>query len=55
MRQPTVAVAAVDGVCLFIPRAVLTEVGGFDESDGFTATIATCRSPSRRRAGAAWW
>jgi GT2 family glycosyltransferase len=28
-------VAAVDGVCLFLPRAVLAEVGGFDEGYGF--------------------
>jgi GT2 family glycosyltransferase len=35
MRRPIVEVAAVDGVCLFIPRTVLAEVGGFDESCGF--------------------
>lgn len=35
MRAAVVEVAAVDGVCLFIPRAVLREIGGFDESYGF--------------------
>jgi GT2 family glycosyltransferase len=35
IRAPVVEVAVVDGVCLFIPRAVLAEVGGFDESYGF--------------------
>ena len=34
VRAP-VEVAVVDGVCLFIPRAVVVEVGGFDESYGF--------------------
>lgn len=32
---PVVEVAVVDGVCLVIPRVVLAEVGGFDESYGF--------------------
>jgi GT2 family glycosyltransferase len=36
MRRTAVTeVAAVDGVCLFLPRAVLAEVGGFDEGYGF--------------------
>jgi len=35
MRAQVVEVAAVDGVCLFVPRAVLAEIGGFDESYGF--------------------
>ena len=35
MRARMVEVAAVDGVCLFVPRAVLVEIGGFDESYGF--------------------
>jgi GT2 family glycosyltransferase len=35
MRARVVEVAAVDGVCLFVPRAVLAEIGGFDESYGF--------------------
>jgi GT2 family glycosyltransferase len=35
MRAPVVEVAVVDGVCLLVPRAVLAEVGGFDESYGF--------------------
>jgi Glycosyltransferase like family len=35
LRRPVVEVAAVDGVCLFIPRALLHEVGGFDEDYGF--------------------
>lgn len=35
MRAPAVEVAVVDGVCLFVPRAVLAEIGGFDESYGF--------------------
>ncbi|HEU5320512.1 MAG TPA: glycosyltransferase [Methylomirabilota bacterium] len=30
-----VDVAAVDGVCLFLPRALLDAVGGFDEGYGF--------------------
>jgi len=33
--RPVVEVAAVDGVCLFISRALLHEVGGFDEDYGF--------------------
>jgi O-antigen biosynthesis protein len=32
---PSVEVAVVDGVCLFVPRAVLAEIGGFDERYGF--------------------
>lgn len=35
LPQPVVEVAAVDGVCLFISRALLDEVGGFDEDYGF--------------------
>jgi GT2 family glycosyltransferase len=35
MRAPVMEVAAVDGVCLFVPRAILAEVGGFDEGFGF--------------------
>lgn len=35
MRAPMLEVAVVDGVCLFVPRAVLDEIGGFDESYGF--------------------
>ena len=35
MRAPVVEVAVVDGVCLFVPRAMLAEIGGFDESYGF--------------------
>jgi GT2 family glycosyltransferase len=35
LRRALVEVAAVDGVCLFIPRAVLEAVGGFDEGYGF--------------------
>jgi GT2 family glycosyltransferase len=35
MGTSDVDVAFVDGVCLFVPRAVLAEVGGFDESYGF--------------------
>jgi GT2 family glycosyltransferase len=34
-RVPRVEVAAVDGVCLFLARDVLTAVGGFDEGYGF--------------------
>ena len=30
IRQPVVEVAAVDGVCLFVPRASLEGVGGFE-------------------------
>jgi GT2 family glycosyltransferase len=35
LREPVAEVAAVDGVCLFLPRAVLESVGGFDEGYGF--------------------
>jgi GT2 family glycosyltransferase len=35
LRRDTVEVAAVDGVCLAVSRAVLEEVGGFDEGYGF--------------------
>jgi len=35
MSARVVEVAAVDGVCLFVPRVVLAEIGGFDESYGF--------------------
>ena len=35
IRGQIVEVAAVDGVCLFIPRAVFAQLGGFDESYGF--------------------
>lgn len=35
LRAPIVEVAAVDGVCLFLPRDVLDAVGGFDEEYGF--------------------
>jgi GT2 family glycosyltransferase len=35
IREPVVEVAAVDGVCLFLPRTVFTQVGGFDEGYGF--------------------
>jgi GT2 family glycosyltransferase len=35
LRTDVLEVAAVDGVCLTVPRAVLESVGGFDESYGF--------------------
>jgi GT2 family glycosyltransferase len=35
MRADLIEVAAVDGVCLCLRRAVLEQVGGFDESYGF--------------------
>ena len=35
LRADAVEVASVDGVCLCVPRAVLQEVGGFDEAYGF--------------------
>jgi len=35
LRAPWVEVAAVDGVCLFLRRALLEAVGGFDEGYGF--------------------
>jgi GT2 family glycosyltransferase len=35
MRSPVVEVAAVDGVCLCLRRALLEEIGGFDEGYGF--------------------
>ena len=35
LRADVLEVAAVDGVCLTVPRAVLASVGGFDESYGF--------------------
>ncbi len=33
--EPVAEVAAVDGVCLFVRRSLLAEVGGFDEGYGF--------------------
>jgi GT2 family glycosyltransferase len=35
VRAPVTEVAAVDGVCLFLPRTILDAVGGFDEAYGF--------------------
>jgi len=35
MASPVVEVAAVDGVCLCLRRALLDEIGGFDEGYGF--------------------
>ena len=35
MPAPVVEVAAVDGVCLCLRRALLDEIGGFDEGYGF--------------------
>ena len=35
LREEMAEVAAVDGVCLFVSRAVLDSVGGFDEGYGF--------------------
>jgi len=35
MTAPVVEVAAVDGVCLCLRRALLNEIGGFDEGYGF--------------------
>ena len=35
VRAPVTEVAAVDGVCLFLRRALLEQVGGFDEGYGF--------------------
>ena len=35
MPAPVVEVAAVDGVCLCVRRALLDEIGGFDEGYGF--------------------
>ena len=35
VRAPVTEVAAVDGVCLFLPRGILEAVGGFDEGYGF--------------------
>lgn len=35
LRSPVAEVAAVDGVCLFLGRSLLAELGGFDESYGF--------------------
>jgi len=35
MPAPVVEVAAVDGVCLALRRALLEEIGGFDEGYGF--------------------
>ncbi|HET6368396.1 MAG TPA: glycosyltransferase [Pseudomonadales bacterium] len=35
LPAPVTEVAAVDGVCLFLRRAVLAQVGGFDEGYGF--------------------
>lgn len=35
LPEPVTEVAAVDGVCLFLRRELLGQVGGFDESYGF--------------------
>ena len=35
LPAPVVEVAAVDGVCLCLRRAILNEIGGFDEGYGF--------------------
>jgi GT2 family glycosyltransferase len=35
LAAPVVEVAAVDGVCLCLRRALLNEIGGFDEGYGF--------------------
>jgi GT2 family glycosyltransferase len=35
LPAPAVEVAAVDGVCLFLRRALLESIGGFDEGYGF--------------------
>lgn len=35
VRPPMEEVAVVDGVCMVLPRALLGEVGGFDEGYGF--------------------
>jgi len=35
MRAPVIEVAAVDGVCLCLRRALWEEIGGFDEGYGF--------------------
>jgi len=35
VRGESMEVAAVDGVCLALPRVVLTKAGGFDEGYGF--------------------
>jgi GT2 family glycosyltransferase len=35
LREPVIEVAAVDGVCLCLRRALLDEIGGFDEGYGF--------------------
>lgn len=35
LPTPVTEVAAVDGVCLFLRRALLEQVGGFDEGYGF--------------------
>jgi GT2 family glycosyltransferase len=35
IRGPAMEVAAVDGVCLFLPRDLLERLGGFDERYGF--------------------
>ncbi|OGL18616.1 MAG: hypothetical protein A3K12_10490 [Candidatus Rokubacteria bacterium RIFCSPLOWO2_12_FULL_71_19] len=35
LRAPVVEVAAVDGVCLFLRRALLESLGGFDAGYGF--------------------
>jgi GT2 family glycosyltransferase len=35
LPAPVTEVAAVDGVCLFLRRALLDQVGGFDEGYGF--------------------
>jgi GT2 family glycosyltransferase len=35
LPAPVVEVAAVDGVCLALPRALLASIGGFDEAYGF--------------------
>ena len=55
LPAPVTEVAAVDGVCLFLRRALLDQVGGFDEGYGFFHGYDRELSFAVREAGSAAW